>query len=124
VCRVRVAARESAQADVKNAPKRALLRIDAFELPKFDRPGHWATGQRAEQHKTLQAGKVKMIGVIDDHTGSRPARSMAQAACGPSCRNRRYLRPFVWRSGTGIAGVPEWALAAAGNASTGPAEES
>src|SRR3954470_24863252 len=46
----------------------ALLHIDAFELPKFERPGHWATGQRAEQHKTTGAGKVKIIGVIDDHT--------------------------------------------------------
>jgi hypothetical protein len=27
----------------------ALLHINAFELPKFDRPGHWATGQRGEQ---------------------------------------------------------------------------
>src|SRR3954452_16010146 len=46
----------------------ALLHIDAFELPKFDRPGHWATGQRGEQHKTRSAGKVKVVGVIDDHT--------------------------------------------------------
>ena len=45
----------------------ALLHIDAFELPKFDRPGHWATG-RGEQHKTRHAGKVKIVGVIDDHT--------------------------------------------------------
>jgi transposase InsO family protein len=46
----------------------ALLHIDAFELPRFDRPGHWATGQRSEQHKTRNAGKVKIVGVIDDHT--------------------------------------------------------
>jgi transposase InsO family protein len=46
----------------------ALLHIDAFELPRFDRPGHWATGQRAEQHKTRNAGTVKVVGVIDDHT--------------------------------------------------------
>src|SRR4051812_18511641 len=46
----------------------ALLHIDAFELPRFDRPGHWATGQRAEQHKTRNAGTVKIVGVIDDHT--------------------------------------------------------
>ena len=26
----------------------ALLHIDAFELPKFDRPGHWAHGDRSE----------------------------------------------------------------------------
>jgi transposase InsO family protein len=46
----------------------ALLHIDAFELPKFDRPGHWAHGDRSEPHRTRKAGKVKVIGVIDDHT--------------------------------------------------------
>jgi transposase len=46
----------------------ALLHIDAFELPKFDRPGHWAHGDRAERHRTRNAGKVKVIGVIDHHT--------------------------------------------------------
>ena len=46
----------------------ALLHIDGFELPKFAVPGHWATGQRAEHHKTRDAGKVIVIGVIDDHT--------------------------------------------------------
>ena len=35
----------------------ALLHIDAFALPKFERPGHWATGQRAEGHRTRQAGR-------------------------------------------------------------------
>jgi transposase InsO family protein len=46
----------------------ALLHIDALRLAKFDRPGHWATGQRAEDHKTRQAGKTVVIGVLDDHT--------------------------------------------------------
>jgi transposase InsO family protein len=46
----------------------ALLHIDAFELPKFDRPGHWAHGDRSEHQRTRRAGKVKVIGVIDDHT--------------------------------------------------------
>ena len=46
----------------------ALLHIDALTLPKFDRPGHWATGQRAEEHKTRQAGQTVVIGVVDDHT--------------------------------------------------------
>jgi transposase InsO family protein len=46
----------------------ALLHIDAFELAKFQRPGHWAHGDRSEQHRTRHAGKVKVIGVIDDHT--------------------------------------------------------
>jgi len=44
----------------------ALLHIDAFELPKFDRPGHWAHGDRQDRNR--QAGKVKVIGVIDDRT--------------------------------------------------------
>ncbi len=46
----------------------ALLHIDAFELAKFERPGHWAHGDRSEQHRTRKAGKIKVIGVIDDHT--------------------------------------------------------
>ncbi len=46
----------------------ALLHIDAFEAPKFAVPGHWATRQRAEQHKTRRAGKSVVVGVIDDHT--------------------------------------------------------
>src|SRR3954469_8003417 len=46
----------------------ALLHIDAFELAKFDVPGHWAHGDRADRHRTRRAGKVKVIGVIDDHT--------------------------------------------------------
>jgi transposase InsO family protein len=46
----------------------ALLHIDGFELPKFAVPGHWATGERAERHKTRRAGKTVVIGVVDDHT--------------------------------------------------------
>jgi transposase InsO family protein len=61
----------------------ALLHIDAFELPKFDRPGHWAHGDRSEHHKTRNAGKIKVIGVIDDHTRlvytEIHAREIAQA---------------------------------------------
>jgi transposase InsO family protein len=44
----------------------ALLHIDAFELMKFDRPGHWAHGDRSDRSRNV--GKVKVIGVIDDHT--------------------------------------------------------
>jgi transposase InsO family protein len=46
----------------------ALLHIDAFQVPKFSVPGHWATGQRSERNKTRRAGKTVVIGVIDDHT--------------------------------------------------------
>jgi len=46
----------------------ALLHIDAFQVPKFDRPGHWAHSDRAERHRTRSAGKTVVIGVVDDHT--------------------------------------------------------
>jgi len=46
----------------------ALLHIDAFEAPKFDQPGHWAHGDRADRHRTRGAGKTVVIGVVDDHT--------------------------------------------------------
>lgn len=47
----------------------ALLHIDALRAGEV-RPARafWATGQRAEEHKTRQAGKTVVIGVVDDHT--------------------------------------------------------
>lgn len=44
----------------------ALLHIDAFQVPKFEAPGHWATGRRKERSRRV--GKTVVIGVIDDHT--------------------------------------------------------
>jgi len=44
----------------------ALLHIDAFSVPKFDRPGHWATGDRTRRSEG--AGKTVVIGVVDDHS--------------------------------------------------------
>jgi transposase InsO family protein len=46
----------------------ALLHMDVKRLVRFDRPGHWATGQRGEQHKTRDAGWVYLHVVIDDHS--------------------------------------------------------
>ena len=66
----------------------ALLHIDAFELPKFTRPGHWAHGDRSEHHRTRRAGQIKVIGVIDDHTRlvytEIHAGETASAVSGPS----------------------------------------
>ena len=45
----------------------ALLHIDALRLPKFDRPGHWATADRSERTR-YTSGDTVVIGVIDDHT--------------------------------------------------------
>src|SRR5215208_6444131 len=44
----------------------ALLHIDAFSAVKFDRPGHWATGDRTTRSR--DAGKTVVIGVQDDHS--------------------------------------------------------
>jgi transposase InsO family protein len=45
----------------------ALLHIDALRLAKFDRPGHWATGDRSQRDRTSKRDTF-VIGVIDDHT--------------------------------------------------------
>lgn len=44
----------------------ALLHIDAFSLAKFERPGHWATGDRSRRSDGV--GKTVVIGVLDDHS--------------------------------------------------------
>jgi transposase InsO family protein len=78
----------------------ALLHIDAFSAAKFDRPGHWATGDRTR--RTERAGKTVVIGVVDDHTRlaylelhsaenahnasaclARAARWFSEQGCGP-----------------------------------------
>ena len=45
----------------------ALLHIDAKKLPKFDTPGHWATGDRTG-HRSRGAGELVVISVVDDHS--------------------------------------------------------
>src|SRR5215210_9077934 len=99
----------------------ALLHIDALRLATFDRPGHWATGVRAEEHKTRQAGETVVIGVIDDHprlsycelhsaeTGHAAAATLRRAAawfaeqgCGPaqavmSDNHKAYATSVVFR---------------------------
>ena len=81
----------------------ALLHIDTMQLPKFERPGHWATGgQRSEQIRNRGAGSIYVVSVVDDHsrladcelhsaedrwsttaTLRRAADWMAQQGCGP-----------------------------------------
>jgi transposase InsO family protein len=74
----------------------ALLHIDAFELPKFDRPGHWAHGDRSEPHRSRSAGTVKVIGVIDDHTRlaycELHSAENAQAVSGTLARAAAWMR--------------------------------
>jgi transposase InsO family protein len=44
----------------------ALLHLDTMKLPKFDRPGHWAHGDRRERSRG--AGSVYVVSVVDDHS--------------------------------------------------------
>jgi transposase InsO family protein len=44
----------------------ALLHIDTMQLPRFERPGHWATGDR--QLRSRGAGAVSVVSVVDDHS--------------------------------------------------------
>jgi transposase InsO family protein len=99
----------------------ALLHIDAFQIPKFSVPGHWATGERSERSKTRRAGKTVVIGVIDDHTRlaycelhsaenainvsvtlTRAARWFTEQGCGPvqavmSDNAKCYSTSFAFR---------------------------
>jgi transposase-like protein len=46
----------------------ALLHMDAKQLTRFDRPGHWAHGDRSEIHRTRGAGVEFAHCVVDDRT--------------------------------------------------------
>jgi transposase InsO family protein len=71
----------------------ALLHIDAFTLPKFSAPGHWATADRAKRSR--RAGKTVVIGVIDDHTRLAYCElHCAESAANVSITLRRAARWF------------------------------
>jgi transposase InsO family protein len=44
----------------------ALLHLDTIQLPKFDRPGHWATGDKSQRSRDV--GTTFVVSVVDDHT--------------------------------------------------------
>ena len=81
----------------------ALLHIDAFELPKFDRPGHWAHGDRSEPHRSRNAGRVKVIGVIDDHT--RLAYCELHSAENAQAVSATLTRAVAWMAEQGCGPV-------------------
>ena len=80
-----------------------LLHIDAFELPKFDRPGHWAHGDRSQPHRSRHAGKLKVIGVIDDHT--RLAYCELHTAENAHAVSATLRRAAAWFRGQGCGPV-------------------
>ncbi|MDQ3933189.1 MAG: DDE-type integrase/transposase/recombinase, partial [Actinomycetota bacterium] len=80
----------------------ALLHVDAMQLPRFERPGHWATGRAGGHHRSRGAGKVYVVSVLDDRsrlayselhgsetavtvtaTLARAATWMREQGCGP-----------------------------------------
>ena len=65
--RLRAAERQSSRR-YEWAEAGALLHIDAFSIPKFREPGHWATGNRSKIERDRGLGKTVVIGVVDDHT--------------------------------------------------------
>jgi transposase InsO family protein len=81
----------------------ALLHLDTKQLARFQRPGHFAHGDRAEAHRSRGAGYLYAHCAVDDHSRlayvelhadqgaatcaaflGRAARFMAEAGCGPT----------------------------------------
>jgi hypothetical protein len=87
----------------------ALLHIDTMQLPKFARPGHWATGgQRSEQIRNRGAGTVYVVSVVDEHSrlaycefhGAEDRRTTtATDPDGPSAQSERPGTPVLQRLG-------------------------
>jgi transposase InsO family protein len=67
----------------------ALLHIDAMQLPKFERPGHWATGRGYQRSRG--AGRIYVVSVVDDH--SRLAYSELH-----SSENADTVTATLWRA--------------------------
>jgi len=98
----------------------ALLHIDAFSVQRFDRPGHWAHGDRSVRERGL--GKSVVIGLLDDRSrlvyaelhGAETAQAvtitlrrglawMREQGCGPteavmSDNAKAYRVSSAWRA--------------------------
>jgi transposase InsO family protein len=74
----------------------ALLHMDTKRLERFDKPGHWATGDRAEQVRSRGSGHVFVHCVVDDHSRLAYAEchavDSAQAAASTLERAMRWMR--------------------------------
>jgi transposase InsO family protein len=79
----------------------ALLHIDAKKLPKFDRPGHWAHGDRSDRNRN--AGELVVISVVDDH--SRLAYSELHGAETGAASTATLRRAAAWMTEQGCGPV-------------------
>jgi transposase InsO family protein len=81
----------------------ALLHMDTKRLQRFAVPGHWATGDRSEHHKTRHAGYSYAHVVIDDHT--RLAYVELHGADSGELAARTLTRAIAWFAEQGAGPV-------------------
>jgi transposase InsO family protein len=79
----------------------ALLHIDAFSVQRFDRPGHWAHGDRSVRERGL--GKSVVVGLLDDH--SRIVYAELHAAETATAVTATLRRGIAWMHGQGCGPV-------------------
>jgi transposase InsO family protein len=72
----------------------ALLHMDTKRLERFEKPGHWATGDRREQIRSRGAGHVYVHCVVDDHT--RLAYAECHAADSAPAAVATLQRAIAW----------------------------
>jgi transposase InsO family protein len=77
----------------------ALLHIDAFGVQRFDRPGHWAHGDRSDRQRNL--GKSVVVGLLDDH--SRIVYAELHTAETAAAVTATLLRGVEWMRQQGCA---------------------
>jgi transposase InsO family protein len=81
----------------------ALLHMDTKRLERFDKPGHWATGTRAEHVRSRGAGHVYVHCVVDDHT--RLAYAECHAADTGALAAATLQRAIAWFRAEGCGPV-------------------
>jgi transposase InsO family protein len=81
----------------------ALLHIDAFSVPKFSSPGHWATGDRSKIARPRGLGKTVVIGVVDDR--SRLAYCELHASENAANVSETLTRAAIWMREQGCGPV-------------------
>jgi transposase InsO family protein len=81
----------------------ALLHMDTKRLERFDKPGHWATGNRSEQIRSRGAGHVYVHCIIDDHT--RLAYAECHSADTGALAAATLRRAIAWFAAQGCGPV-------------------
>jgi transposase InsO family protein len=72
----------------------ALLHMDTKRLDRFDKPGHWATGERSEKIRTRGSGHIYVHCVVDEH--SRLAYAECHTADSAPAAAATLERAIAW----------------------------